>query len=375
MAKFRMKPHTAAKHTILRQYLGAWLPIIASNERRILVVDGFAGPGVYEGGEDGSPIIILKTILDHQNFQSRKTQVICLFVELDDAVSTVLRAQVEELQAQRPFPEWLTIHLEEGNAFDRVMSGILDQVSTGKRLIPTFAFIDPFGIKGVPMDVVSRLLQHPKSEVLITWMFESMERWAKTPEFQPHMDAMFGGNDWAPLVKRFKGDELLSALSDLYESALKEEASVEYIRSFEMRNKSNRTEYLLVFATDNEVGLSKMKAAMWKVDPLGGSHFYDRTNPDQPMLLGAEEQIAPQLRRMLIEEFRGQGPVPIKRLASFVVSGTPFLETHLKRMTLGPMEREDPPVIRVQRPEGKRKRPGEYPPGTTIEFISSKDFG
>jgi three-Cys-motif partner protein len=56
-------PHTQAKHAILKRYLDAWFPILSRqaailnrkfgtvNGRRILYIDGFAGPGIYTGGE------------------------------------------------------------------------------------------------------------------------------------------------------------------------------------------------------------------------------------------------------------------------------------------------------------------------------------
>ena len=37
--------HTLAKHRILRAYLEAWIPIMSKGNRRLLLVDGFAGPG------------------------------------------------------------------------------------------------------------------------------------------------------------------------------------------------------------------------------------------------------------------------------------------------------------------------------------------
>jgi hypothetical protein len=42
-----IEPHTAAKHQILRKYLDAWFPILATYNKRIVYVDGFAGPGRY----------------------------------------------------------------------------------------------------------------------------------------------------------------------------------------------------------------------------------------------------------------------------------------------------------------------------------------
>jgi len=41
--------HTFAKHRLLRRYLDAWLPIMARHNRRLVLVDGFAGPGRYSG--------------------------------------------------------------------------------------------------------------------------------------------------------------------------------------------------------------------------------------------------------------------------------------------------------------------------------------
>ena len=35
-----IEPHTAAKHELLKHYLGAWFPILASGERRIIFLDG-----------------------------------------------------------------------------------------------------------------------------------------------------------------------------------------------------------------------------------------------------------------------------------------------------------------------------------------------
>ena len=55
-----IEPHTCAKHQILRKYLDAWLPILGTYNKRIVYIDGFAGPGEYKGGEPGSPIIALE---------------------------------------------------------------------------------------------------------------------------------------------------------------------------------------------------------------------------------------------------------------------------------------------------------------------------
>ena len=52
---WELDPHTLGKHLVLRAYLDAWLPVMGSWQGRLLFIDGFAGPGEYEGGEEGSP--------------------------------------------------------------------------------------------------------------------------------------------------------------------------------------------------------------------------------------------------------------------------------------------------------------------------------
>ena len=65
-----IEPHTKAKHGILRRYLQAWFPIIAfSGSPRLVYVDGFAGPGEYDGGEEGSPAIAMRTLIEHKSRQ------------------------------------------------------------------------------------------------------------------------------------------------------------------------------------------------------------------------------------------------------------------------------------------------------------------
>jgi hypothetical protein len=136
-----------------------------------------------------------------------------------------------------------------------------------------------------------------------------------------------------------------------------------------MVNVGNRTEYFLYFATNRPQGLSKMKQAMWKADPVGGQVFSDLTDPRQMVLLDQTPDLTP-LRRMLRERFHLRGWVDIADVERFVLGETPYSEAiHLKRRTLAHMEKETPPRIEVRRPSGKRVRPGEYPPTTHLRFF------
>ena len=77
-------PHTQAKHRILERYLKAWMPIVASfvkKPQRVLFVDGFAGPGQYERGEPGSPVVALRAAAQHS--RTFPVPIDFLFIEKD----------------------------------------------------------------------------------------------------------------------------------------------------------------------------------------------------------------------------------------------------------------------------------------------------
>lgn len=77
-----LEPHTAAKHDLLRHYLKAWYPILARHSGRVIFLDGFAGPGIYEGGQSGSPIIAINTLLEHSYFPNlNECEFVFLFIE------------------------------------------------------------------------------------------------------------------------------------------------------------------------------------------------------------------------------------------------------------------------------------------------------
>ena len=65
------EPHTGAKHELLRYYMGAWYAIMSTTRhKRFVYYDAFSGPGQYKGGEDGSPLIALKALVEHRAFDN-----------------------------------------------------------------------------------------------------------------------------------------------------------------------------------------------------------------------------------------------------------------------------------------------------------------
>ena len=353
-----LEPHTAAKHAILSRYLNAWVPILGSGGfQHVVYLDAFAGPGSYSGGEDGSPILAIKALLEQRT--SFAATMHFHFVEAREDRASHLRRKVEELlgpSGQRA--RWVVHH----ESFETAYPKIKHSLPQSQR-VPMFAFIDPFGWAGLPMSIARDILSRPSCEVLINFMYEEINRFLNHPDQGHNFDELFGGHDWVGIVHD-GGQGRNDRLRQLYGAQLQSFAKARLVRSFEMRNKGDATDYFLFFATNSTLGLKKMKEAMWKVDEGGGFSFSDATDQSQLVLFSKEpdlDALAAEMRRHF-----GQKTVSVDEVESFVVEHTAFRETHFKSI-LKSLESQSPSGLTVTRAKAGRRR-GTFPAGTCVRF-------
>lgn len=358
---WEIKPHTEAKHAILRKYLDAWLAIITRWNVRVLYIDGFAGPGEYIGGKDGSPVIAIKAVLEHR--AKITSQINMFFIEADKKRCEFLEQKIAGLEIPR------NISTECFCAkFDKAMAEILDYIDEQKtRLAPAFVFIDPFGFTGIPFALIKRIMQNPKCEILITFMYEEINRFIGLRKLWYRLEETFGTDEWKEVIDESNPQIRLVLLHELYKNQLEREAGIKFVRSFKMVNKTNKPDYFLFFGTNNIIGLEKMKGAMWKVGKTDSFQFSDATyDPAQSMLFEIEPNYR-LLKETILENFRGKS-VSITDLEYFILTQTPFLKTHCRKQILIPMEKKQPPEIEVKCPAPKR-RVGTFPPRCTVRFL------
>jgi len=357
---WKLEPHTAAKHAILRRYLQAWTPILTSGGfPKVAYIDGFAGPGQYEGGEDGSPIIALKTVLGHGNHITG--EVIFLFVEERKDRAEFLAERVQSLAPPANFK----IEIMGETTFEDALEGFRKrQGNQYVRLPPTFAFIDPFGWKGVPFSVVRSILGQQSCEVLITFMYEEINRFIGHPDQEANFDSFFGTREWRTGVDLSRKSDRDRFLHDLYVRQLK--LAAKYVRSFQMRNASGTVDYYLFYATNNLLGLKKMKEAMWKVDSSGEFMFSDATDPSQMVMFSGAPRFE-VLQQQVLARFGGQ-ETTVGQVEEFVLAETAFRETHYKVQVLKPLEVGLPQKLQVLNAPQNR-RPGTFAsPSFRIRF-------
>lgn len=343
-----IEPHTAAKHQILRKYLDAWLPILGKYNRRIVYIDGFAGPGQYEGGEPGSPIIALEAARAHRS--SLGGEIVFLFIEERQDRAGHLNNRIAALQ----LPSHIKVHVESGT-FAEKLTETLDQLDAERREIaPTFALIDPFGFD-ISYTLLNRVLARDKCEVMVTFMFDAINRWLTSPDDTTRARIIEAfGTEEVLQIARGTGDRK-TALKNLYHRQLGKAAR--FVRYFEMRDRNDRPSYCLFFTSNNALGHVRMKEAMWKVDPLGGFTFSDATDPNQMLLFNAPS--TDPLAAALVEQFKGTGQIPVKQIETYVNDHTAYLRPHMGEV-LDQLENKNKLKVAETKVNGKRRRAGHF---------------
>ncbi len=284
---WEIEPHTRAKHEVLKRYLQAWFPIVGSWANGLNYIDGFAGPGEYVGGEAGSPVIAMETVINHRI--PITSNIFFGFIELrEDRARNLERVLAERFPN---LPRNMTYQVFCAS-YEETMAGILEYIEDkGTRLSPTFAFLDPFGYSGMPLELTKRLLDFPSCEVLVTFMEGFVNRFAEIEDMRSEeLDRLFACEDWRLIRKIENPDERRDFLLAVYQEQLERFCESNFVRSFEMINDFNQTVYFLTFATKNWKGMKVMKEAMWKVDPTGNFRYSDRTNPQQRFLFDFSDE-------------------------------------------------------------------------------------
>ena len=316
------EPHTVAKHGILRAYLEAWVAIL-SNSRfgtELLFVDGFAGPGEYRGGEPGSPIVAMKSVLDHNRTLPKAVRL--RFIELDERRHAHLATRVAQESARVATSQRLIVEDPIlGNCEEEIRKLIAQRKRHRQTLGPALFFLDQFGYSHVPMSLIRAIMAEPQCEVFSYLNGQRMNAFLHDQTKWAGVTEAYGDESWKPALKmcgRARQEFLIST----YKDAIRKHASTDYVWSFAMFDSGGHLIHWLVFTTNHWKGLLEMKKAMWKADKNGQYRFSDRVEGigQQSFLSMLDDG---QLASDLSEQLEGL-TMSESKVRDFVLTETPF---------------------------------------------------
>jgi three-Cys-motif partner protein len=318
---WKMPELTGIKHKILRNYLEWWFPMMLNQHESTCIIDGFVGPGEYTGGEIGSPLVAIDTLLRYMTDPQQLQRVAFVFIEEQRKRHDHLYFLLKRRKQEHPAISFVDYHIEKGT-FAGVTKRWLASVEKHQTIAPPiFAFIDPFGFSDTPMSVITRLMQYPYSEVLITFMYEEINRFLSHPDeqIQHHLTQLFGTTQWKCIDLTCDREQQLCRL---YHTQLLTLGNTKYVCMFRMKNRRNITDYFLVFGTHRRDSLEQMKDIFWKIDPKDGFTYAASINHNQLYLIPPEPDYT-SLAQQLYARFTDT-TIDICELDEYILAHTRF---------------------------------------------------
>lgn len=183
------REHSVVKHALLKGYLEKLLFIMGmTGIREIAYVDCFAGPYKDESSDIQATSIaisldILNKVRDALAARGKHITVRAIYVEKKKSSYNRLKGYLDSncpsgIQA---FP----IHGDYAEKTDEILR------LCGNNSF-AFFFVDPLGWTDVGIPRLSKLLKRPKSEFLITFMYDHLNRFVEKTELSQQVNGMLG---------------------------------------------------------------------------------------------------------------------------------------------------------------------------------------
>lgn len=338
-------PHTEAKHQIYSRYLARWFPILLRGKnsfKSATYAEGFAGPGIYAGGEPGSPVLAIGALLGSDELKASSKLVNFVFVDDDPRCVNRLTRELQEkvlLEVRdsaaggvtgvilgRPVPVHVAITM--GTCEDR-LTQLLDAVDAWNK--PILAVLDSWGNLPFPYSLLERLAANRASEVIITFTPQHFIRFVD--QKGPGVDDAFGHSpNWRLVGALTDGEAKRRFLLTSYRAAV-QRAGFAYLLDFELIDTKGESLYI-IFATNNALGLSKMKESLWEVDPNFGVKFRDPRDTMSEALFAYDEPQDAPLQRLLLGQLArlqqsGKDWEWVENLRRFALHETVYREPHV----------------------------------------------
>jgi three-Cys-motif partner protein len=349
--------HTAAKHDLLRRFFNKWVSIHSETFKKtsgglVRIYDGFAGPGVYSGGEPGSPAILTRALCEHPRLMTHWTGVDYEFhfVEMDSrramSLEERLKALQAEMRAQGKWSERISWAVTCGRYEDNVPQPVARRDST------LFLFLDPFGYSNSPMTLTLDVVQQPKADTLIFLPLSFVNRFVGREGQEVALDRLFGTSEWRELPE---GPGRPQRLLELFQRQVRK-GGLTYTLPFRLRPADGSNEYWIVGASAHPKGFATIKEAYWAVDPIDGQGFEAPRGeiPGQEALFELQSPGSPNTQALLahLRSTFDRSWFTVED-AIALTERSRFLDSHLKKTTLAPAERGG--LLEVERPAGARQ--------------------
>ena len=326
------REQSLVKATIVEKYFDTWAAIIIGAQKRrpwtpqrLAYVDLFAGPGRYKDGAASTPLKVLERAIARPDYCER---LVTIFNDKDEANVRVLEQAIGELPGIDKLRNVPQVWNEEVGTEIAKRFGAISTV-------PILAFIDPWGYKGLTLQLVDAFLKDWGCDCLFFFNYGRINAGLNNPFVEAHMEALFGA-DAVKLGEGLRGlspREREATVVDELTGALKRYGH-RYVLPFCFKNETGRrTTHHLILVTKSFKGYEVMKEIMARSSSLQeqgvASFSYSMAHSDRQERLFEFNRPVDDLKQMLRTDYAGR-TITMHALYEEHSVGRPFLARHYK---------------------------------------------
>jgi three-Cys-motif partner protein len=237
-------------------------------------IDLFAGPGRYEDGAKSTPLMILEKAANDAEISRR---LCAIFNDKDEPNSQALEREIKAI------PNYANLKNEPKIYSGEVGDEVVKQFQKLK-LVPTFLFVDPFGYKGLSLQLVQSVVKDWGCDCVFFFNYNRISMGLGNAVVEEHMDALFGKARADKLRERFNMQQASPGQREMFivdemRMALEEMAG-KFVLPFRFRNEEGtRTTHHLFFVSKAFKGYDLMKNVMFKHSHKEGTVANFEYNP------------------------------------------------------------------------------------------------
>jgi three-Cys-motif partner protein len=328
------KAQSRVKSTIVLKYFKAWAAIMARQVQgetnpRLVYIDLFCGPGKYEDGAVSTPLLVLEHVIATPELRDK---VIAVFNDADPDRTADLEKNI------RALPGIDTVKHAPQIRTGEVDDELVEEFASID-MVPAFSFIDPFGYKGVTLELLEALVKGWGSDMVLFFPFDRINAALTNPKVTKHVDGLFGkerADRLRELTSGMHPENREALIIEEFADALRERGYtyiIPYVFEYEQRD---RTSHYLIFVTKHPLGYGIMKNIMYKASEdknQGIARFgYVRSQADKTPLLSLLNRPLDDLCNELLDFFAGRELTmeAVHREHQNALGTNPFVEKNYK---------------------------------------------
>ena len=305
------------KDEVLRKYLPPYLKKVNKLNKKIILIDSFAGPGIFDDGEKGSPMYICELA---EEFVPNNYQALLVNQEIThhNKLNEVLQKYTQQKKAIALY----------GSAND--LLNLLHTIITDQTL---FLYLDPFGLKGTSFNTLEKYLCRNKfysTEILINLSIPTILRLSSlnavaqkgiTPIIKGKhqvLNEALGGDYWKDFLLDTNLSTEVRIAKTIDEYCKRLNYYLPYVGSCPVHEKTefSKIKYSIIFASRHPDAQELMNDIMYKAynrhiwksfsnDTLFGEIEWEDTIPDTYFI---------NLKQDIIELLHQNGKLPRETL-------------------------------------------------------------